>query len=99
MELTFLNMTGKLVTHEYPNGRLALTIEDDEGEIARCTTNVASAQLAEGEVLIKDYSENEGMLAMLISAGVVKDTGRRVQSGWVQIPVCELLINTEAKNS
>jgi len=46
--------------------------------------------LAPGEILIKDYSENEGMLDALVAAGVVSDTGRRIQSEYAVIPVAKL---------
>ena len=44
------------------------------------------------EVLIKDYSENEGMTEFLEREGIVKRTGRVVGSGYVTIPVCKLLV-------
>ena len=59
---------------------------------AMATVNVPHAHLEEGEVLIKNYSENEGILEMLEKEGVVERTGRTVPSGFVDIPVCKLLI-------
>ena len=79
-------------------GRVALCLvagEDDEfpGEpVATCTVNIPEEPLADGEVLIKDYSENVGMAEFLEREGVVKKTGRVVASGYVTIPVCKLLI-------
>jgi hypothetical protein len=37
-------------------------------------------------VWIKDYAENEGMLASLVAAGVVEATGRWAQAGFVTVP-------------
>jgi hypothetical protein len=42
--------------------------------------------------LIKDYSENEGMLEALEEAGIVKFAYKDVQVGFVTIPICKLLI-------
>ncbi len=66
-----------LVSERYENGRIRLRLRDSEdGEsVATATINVREEPLAEGEVIIKDYSENEGMLDALRDAGVVKPTG------------------------
>lgn len=42
-------------------------------------------------VCIKDYSGNEGVLAQLIAQDIVRDTGYRIQSDWVTIPVCQII--------
>jgi len=91
----------ELVKQSYSNGRTALELvawEDDhdrdlfEGEpIATCTVNILEIELEENEVLIKDYSENEGMLQSLLDAGIVKTTGKVMSSGFVTIPVCVLI--------
>lgn len=73
--------------------RICLQLVDaNNGElIATATVNLPETPLEDGEVFIKDYSENEGMLDALVEAGVVEDTGRRVLSGFVSIPVCRIL--------
>jgi hypothetical protein len=83
------------------NDRTAMELvawEDDddkdvfEGEpISTCTVNIPEASLAVDEVIIKDYSENEGMLQTLLDAGVVELAGRSVRSGFVTCPVCILV--------
>jgi hypothetical protein len=77
----------------YDNGRTALTLVDaEDGQpVATATVNVPHEPLAADECFVKDYAENEGMLAALEAAGVVKATGRTVWTGRVQVPVCELL--------
>ena len=74
--------------------RIALYLIDaDDGEpVSTCTVNIPDEPLGEGEVLIKDYSENEGMVDFLVQEGVVERTGREVRSGYISIPVCKLLI-------
>ena len=42
-------------------------------------------------VVVKDHSENEGMLAAPTEAGVVEPIGRVVVSGSVTVPVCRLV--------
>ena len=61
----------------YANGRNGLVLRDarDGEEVAVATVNVPDAQLGPKEVLIKDYSENHGMLAALEKAGIVRSTG------------------------
>jgi hypothetical protein len=48
--------------------------------------------LKEDEVLIKDYSENTGIMKVLLDAKVIEFTGKYVESGFTSIPVCKLLI-------
>ena len=60
--------------------------------IAVATKIVPGAELRDDEVLIKSYSENEGMLSALSMAGIVEPTGKRVASGFVELDVCKLLI-------
>lgn len=78
------------------NGRLCLKLvgaakEEYEGEpITTATCNISCMPLREDEVLIKNYSENEGMVEALFKARVIKWPKRWVESGFVKIPVCEL---------
>lgn len=88
-----------LLKSYYAHGnRVALCLvagEKDEcpGEpVSTCTVNLPDEPLGEGEVFIKDYSENEGMVEFLVKEGVVEKTGREVRSGYIAVPVCKLLI-------
>ena len=82
------------------NGRTALSLiawADDPKEgifkgepIAMATVNIPECPLGVDEVIIKDYSENEGMLECLLKAGIIELTGVRVQTGFVECPVCVL---------
>lgn len=94
MKVKFREWECNLSFGQYENGRVAMTLTDSvNGEmIAKATTNLPDEELGANEVFIKDYSENKGMLAALQSAGVVEPTGRSVQSGYVSIPVCRLLV-------
>ena len=67
-----------LVTHYQHGGSvcLELLVADDGESMTVATVNVPGAALADGEVIIKDYSENEGVMDALIAAGVIEDTGK-----------------------
>jgi hypothetical protein len=49
--------------------------------IAVASVNTASMKVREGEVVIKDYSENRGILAFLRREGVISETGRSMPLG------------------
>jgi hypothetical protein len=74
----------------YSNGRMAIQLSDinDESPIATATINVPELHLEDREVVIKDYSENEGLLDCLVENGVVIKTGRQVQLGFVTCDIC-----------
>ena len=84
------------------NGRIALqlvsAIDDLKNDVYKeeplftATVNLPPEPLQPNEVIIKNYSENEGMLDALVDAGIVKTTGRIIQSGFVTCHVATLLI-------
>ena len=85
----------RLEKHMYENtGRTALTLVDaDDGEQVACATvNLPEHKLGPGEIFIKTWSENEGMLEFLLKNHIVEDTGREVPTGYVTARVCKLLI-------
>ena len=86
----FLDTDCTVQKRQYSNGRVALSLVDEEGPVATATVNLPGVPLGKNQVLIKDYSENEGILDALVAAGVVKSTGQMVRSGFVEVPVCEL---------
>lgn len=88
----FLDTDCVVQKRQYENGRPALRLIDaeDGSPIATATVNLPDVALGGNQVLVKDWSENEGMLAALTEAGVVKPTGETVRTGFVEVPVCEL---------
>ena len=84
------NVTVKL--GKYSNGRVAIHLDDvnDGYPYATATVNIDNVLLDDDEVLIKDYSENEGMLNFLIKNNIVTPTPNGVQSGFVWLPVAVL---------
>ena len=78
----------------YENERVALRLVDvtDRTPVARATVNRPDVSLGSDEVLIKDYSENAGVLDALEQAGIVRRTGRTVPSGYAMLIVARLLL-------
>jgi hypothetical protein len=99
MKVRFREWDCELQFRTYSNGRTALLLANAKGgdDIAVATVNVPGVPLAANQVLVKDYSENHGMLAALEAAGIVRATGVRVQTGHASIPVCELLVEPPGK--
>ena len=86
----------KILHKKYTNGRTALKAFGQEGEpLATLTVNIPGVSLNPGEVIIKDYSENEGVLKDLIEMGIVEKEYSRFPYGWVSPAVCKLVINPE----
>lgn len=87
----------------YSNGRIAVEYEmlsEDEPfksmgvKESACvaTLNLPNEDLEDDEVIIKDYSENEGIYGCMLRAGHIGPELRRVRSGWITAPVCKLLL-------
>ena len=75
----------------YSNHRPAIQIFSLDGmPLIKATVNVPEADIYENEVLIKNYSENEGILEELQRLNVIGKTEGIVNSGFVQLPVCVL---------
>jgi len=72
------------------NGRLALILLEKEtrDEMTVATVNMPEIFLQSGEILLKNWSENQGILEALQEAGVVEPTGLTYRSGFVEVPKC-----------
>ena len=72
------------------SGRLALILLEKEAreEMTVATVNMPEIFLQSEEVLLKTWSENEGVLEALQEAGVVEPTGLTYRSGYVEVPKC-----------
>lgn len=84
---------------KYNNGRTAIELLENDPETGpvpytTATVNIPDVLLADNEVLIKDYSENEGVLDFLIRYNIVTPTPNGVQSGFVWVPVA--ILNDES---
>lgn len=77
----------------YGNGRVALLLNDRYGEnIAIATINVPDQIIAPDEVIIKNYSENKGIVEALVAANVISLTEKVVYLPYTQVPICKLHI-------
>lgn len=100
-KVKFLDYECDVVFERYFTGNTAMRLDCNGERIAMCTLNLPEIdQLEEGEVFIKNYSENEGMLDALINAGVVEDTGRKVQYNYpthdIDFPIVKIKARGES---
>ena len=74
---------------KYYNERTCITLLEAKSgdEYLTATVNMPDVELGKDEAIIKDYSENEGIFNVLVSSGVIIDTGKRVEVGYVTCPI------------
>lgn len=91
MKTKYLNEYAILVKDQYLNGVTALTLRDVEtGEpLATATVNLPDAIPAPGNIFVKNYSENEGMVQGLREARVIGKPIRWLDAGYVKDGVAE----------
>jgi hypothetical protein len=83
---------------KYSNGRIALEYliidEDMQMLVPACTAtiNLPHIELADDEVIVKNYSEGEGLYESMLLANHIGPAIRYVQTGFVEVPVCKLLL-------
>lgn len=63
--------SGKIYGARYGNGAPALVFRDRGQVIAKLTVNLVNEELKPGEVFIKSYSENKGLIEQLVARGWV----------------------------
>lgn len=51
------------------------------------TINVPSVKLDSNEFIVKTYSENEAISKAIFTTGWFEDTGKRVKTGFVEVPI------------
>lgn len=61
-----------VVFGEYYNGRTSIRLTENGSPYATATINDPDTWIEKGQVLIKNYSENEGMADALVEAGIVE---------------------------
>lgn len=82
-----------IVKERYFNNQTALQLYDFNNHdlVLVITICVPELFLEEDEMVIKNYSENEGIMDFLLEYNIVKMTFRTVQVGYVQVPIVKLL--------
>ena len=93
-QITFQNWPCKLHRKTYPNDRPALFLHHQTtGELlALVTVNMPLEKLDDDEIIIKGHGDNDGVIKALTSVGVVSQPHRHIRSGYVEFPVCKLLV-------
>ena len=75
----------------YPaGGAKALVLHSIEGPFATLSVNIPEHKLADDEVLVKTWSENERIIEPVLATGLFEDTGRRVPTGYCEAQVWRL---------
>ena len=77
----------------YQNGMTALELIDTEDDevVMVATVNIPDAQIEKDELIIKNYSENEGVLEALQKLGIIGPVLRTIRTGFVTCPVVKRL--------
>lgn len=104
-KVKFRDWDCKLEFGTYANGRTAITLvasrthdEDPdmmvfEGEpIATATTNIPEADVADDEVIIKNWSENKGILESLTKAFIIAEPHALIHTHSEDALLCKLLV-------
>lgn len=96
----FVKWQGKecrILFGEYANGRIAIMLENIKPRQRSlvATVNIPDEPLQENEVIIKDYSENQGILEVLQYANIIGPVKRGISTGYVSVQVVDLLIKPE----
>ncbi|WP_317897141.1 hypothetical protein [Aurantibacillus circumpalustris] len=92
-EITFKQYKCILKKLKYRNDRIAIELVNAKnGEpVLTATVNIPDEALGADEVIIKNYSENEGVLRVLINASIISFPIRYANDN-DGMPVCKLLI-------
>lgn len=77
---------------KYSNGRIAIQlIAAKTGEpFITATVNIPDVELNSREVIIKNYSENEGVLGFLMDNNIVGPVKKEVNTGFVSCQIVDL---------
>jgi len=89
----FKNKKFKILLKKYVhNNRICLLLVDSNEELYMCATvNLPEICVPENHVLIKNYSENQGILEALVNQKIVRDTGVVYPTGFVEVTLVEIL--------
>jgi len=91
--VTFLGELCSVVFERHSDGSTCIQLFCEDGEpMCRATVFVGGFPQSPGYVLVKNWSENAGILDVLVKAGIVEDTGMSVPTGYVRANICKLLV-------
>ena len=94
MDVKFKQWECSLAFGEYQNGRTILFLNDNATleDVLCASVNLPDEAIGSNEIAIKNYSENEGVLDVLIEYKVVSKPKRYVNLTHASVPICELLM-------
>lgn len=93
-DIKFKRWNCRLEKGVYNNGRIALelvNVKNDE-PILVATINIPEIHIENDEVVIKNYSENDGVLDVLVKAKIISLPIRYTTTGLISSPICKLLL-------
>lgn len=96
MDVKFKQWHCFAVATNYENDRKAIQLVENETHepIATATVNIEEIPIADDQVIVKDYSENEGMVDALVAAGIIHQEPETIYeggyNGGVKFPVHQL---------
>ena len=90
MDVTFNGYNCFIKKSHYPNHNVRLVAYDKEDgcPVATITSNVM--KMEQGEIVVKNYAENEGIYEALVEAKIISPAHDILKSGFVELQVCYL---------
>lgn len=70
---------------------IQLNMVEDGEPWCTLTCNIPGTVLADNEILVKTWSENEETAKCALASGLFRDTRKRVSTGFVQAQIWEVL--------
>jgi hypothetical protein len=98
--ITFMGMTLDVHVTKYSiNQSMCLMLIDPvtQEHMGTASSYIEDTILAPGQVCIKDYSENQGIMLALQEAGLISESLRYVRSGMARYPVVKVFIDDSDK--
>lgn len=91
--ITFRKERLEIIIGEYRHGgRKSIELMTQKGEpFMVASVNLPEVDLEENEILIKNYSENEGIYEALVEAKVISPAKRILKSTFAEFQICKLL--------
>jgi hypothetical protein len=98
-EFTFPHRRGETLALAFRAGRyayvgsplaLVLLTVDGKEPYATVTVNIRPNDCKADEIIVKMYSENEPLREPLLALGMFEDTGKRLESGYVEVEIWRL---------
>ncbi len=91
----FMETELKFIVTEYTNNKSTAIqlVSNDVYEEPFCmlTVNVPESKLLkENEILIKNWSENEGIAKEAFKTGLFEDTGKSIPTGYCEAPIWKI---------